>query len=271
VKAKQRKSFLCEKTMIAFAIVYGIAVVECSASNLADPAVLIPPSRLSVGASYDLGGFTITNDSVPCMLNRFEARVSYSPFSFVNFGVDAGATQMEVAGDTTNTDTVGIFHGKYGFSGGGHLKLGTPFFFNDLMAAVGILHGTYFSSMNNAGSVYSGMDANGGVGLQFHIHDFGYITAGSSVYLIFGKNKSFSGQQGKYSNINNVRGWLAIDYFPTIAASSRNIMYISLELTVSPKATFDGRAPVQEMSVSACIGSITRKLYGQESETEWKP
>ena len=269
--AKQRKSFGCKRAALALAILCAISMIEVSASNLADPAVLIPPARFSVGASYDLGGFTITNDSVPCLLNRFEARVSYSPFSFVNFGIDGGATQMEVAGDTTGTDTVGIFHGKYAFSGGGHLKLGTPFYFNDLVAAVGILHGTYFSSKNDAGAVYSGIDADGGGGLQFHIHDFGYVTAGSSVYMIFGKNKSFSGQEGRYSNINNVRGWLAIDYFPTIAASSRNLMYISLELTVSPKVTFDGRAPVQEMSASVSIGSITRKLYGKESEIEWKP
>ncbi len=252
-------------------LVCGIAMTSVSASNLADPAVLIPPARFAIGASYDLGGFAITNDSVPCLLNRFEARVAFSPCSFSNFGSDAGAAQMEVAGDTTSIDTIGIFHGKYAFCGGGHLKLGTPFFFNDLASAVGILHGSYFSSQNSAGTLYKGVDADGGVGLQFHIHDFGYITAGSSVYLIFGKNKSYSGQEGKYSNINNVRGWLAIDYFPAAAASSKNLMYISLELTASPKATFNGRAPIQEMSVSVSIGSITRKLYGEVSEIEWKP
>jgi hypothetical protein len=269
--AEHGKIFMNGKTAFVFAFLCGIAITRIPASNLADPTVLVQAARLSAGASYDLGGFSLTNDSVPCILNRFEARMSYAPFSFVNFGIDAGATQMEVAGDTTATDTIGIFHGKYAFSGGGHLKLGTPFFFNDLLSAVGILHGTYFSSKNNAGTVYSGIDANGGVGLQFHIRDFGYVTAGSSVYLIFGKNKSYDGQAGKYSNINNVRGWLAIDYFPTIAAGSKNLLYISLELTASPKATFNGRAPVQEMSVSVSIGSITRKLYGQESEVEWKP
>lgn len=241
------------------------------ASNLADPAVVVPAARLAVGASYDLGGFTITNDSVPCILNRIMARISFAPFSFVNFGVDGGATQMEIAADTTPPDTIGVFHGKYGFSGGGHLKLSTPFFFNDLVGAVGILHGTYFSSKNNAGTVYSGMDANGGVGLQFHIGDFGYVTAGSSVYLIFGKNKSYAGQQGKYSNINNVRGWLAIDYFPAAAVGSNNLLYISLEVSVSPKVAFNDRVPIQEMSVSLCIGSISRKLYGKAPDADWRP
>jgi hypothetical protein len=259
------------KTAFEVALTCVIAIAGACASNLADPAVVIPPARLSVGASYDLGGFSLTNDTVPCLLNRFEARVSFSPLSFVNFGIDGGATQMEIAGDTTPTDTIGIFHGKYGVSGGAHLKLSTPFFFNDVMSAIGIVHGTYFSSKNDAGTMYSGTDADGGVGLQFHIQGFGYVTAGSSVYLIFGKNKSYLGQEGKYSNINNVRGWLAIDYFPTVAASSKNLLYLSLEFTVSPKASFNDRAPIQEMSVSVSIGSITRKLYGEVSEVEWKP
>jgi hypothetical protein len=269
--AEHGKIFMNRKTAFTVSLLCGITMTRVFASNLADPAMLIPPARFAVGASYDLGGFTITNDSVPCLLNRVEARVSFSPFSFINFGIDAGAAQMEVAGDTTRTDTIGIFHGKYAFSGGGHLKLGTPFFFKDLMSVVGIFHGSYFSSESNAGTLYKGVDANGGAGLQFHIHDFGYITVGSSVYLIFGKNKSYSGQEGVYSNINNVRGWLAIDYFPAAAASSKNLMYISLELTAAPKATFNGRAPIQEMSVSVSIGSITRKLYGENSEIEWKP
>jgi hypothetical protein len=257
---------------LTIAITAGFVLATVSvASNLADPAAMVPAARMSVGASYDLGGFTITNDSVPCMMNRFMARMSFSPFSLLNFGIDAGATQMEIAGDTTARDTIGIFHGKYEFSGGGHLKLATPFYFNDLVCAVGILHGTYFSSKNNAGTVYGGMDANGGVGLQFHIHDFGYVTAGSSVYMIFGKNKSYTGQTGKYSNLNNVRGWLAIDYFPQAAAGSKNLLYISLEATVSPKATFNDRAPVQEMSVSVSIGSISRRLYGETSDVEWRP
>jgi hypothetical protein len=197
--------------------------------------------------------------------------MSFSPFSFVNFGIDAGMMQMEVASDTTATDTFSVFHGKYGFCGGGHLKLGTPFYFNDMVSAIGILNGSYFSSRNDAGATYGGTDADGGVGLQFHVHDFGYITAGSSVYLIYGKNKSYAGQEGKYSNVNNVRGWLAIDYFPTTALSSKNIMYLSLEVSVSPNVRFSARAPIQEMSVSVSIGSISRRLYGQTSEVEWKP
>jgi hypothetical protein len=260
-----------KRTITFGAILICATLTGVLGSNLADPAVLIPPARIAVGASYDLGGFSITNDTVPIVMNRFQARMSFSPFSFVNFGIDAGAMQMEVASDTTATDTFSVFHGKYGFCGGGHLKLGTPFFYNGLVSAIGIFHGTYFSSRNDAGAVYGGMDANGGVGLQFHVHDFGYITAGSSVYLIHGKNKSHAGQEGKYSNVNNVRGWLALDYFPTAAIGSKNSMYISLEVSVSPKLRFSNRAPVQEMSVSVSIGSISRRLYGQTSDVEWKP
>ena len=178
---------------------------------------------------------------------------------------------MEVAGDTTAADTFGIFHGGYGFSGGGHLKLGTPFFFNNVMCGIGIFQGGIFSSQNSAGTTYRGTDACGGLGLQFHVPSFGYITIGSQAYLILGKTTDFSGKQGYYSNVNNVRGWLAIDYFPPELPSSNNLFYLSFEMSVSPKARFNARAPVQEISFSVSIGSITPRLYGQETSEEWRP
>ena len=209
------------------------------AADLANPTVVIPPARLSVGASYNLGGYSITNRAVPSLINRFEARLSYSPFSFVNFGVDAGTSQMDVAGDTSTTDTVGIFHGGYGFSGGAHLKLGTPFFFNNILAVMGIVRGGIFSSKSDAGTEYGGTDIAGAAGLQFHIQNFGYITAGSEVYMILGKTTDYLGNKGNYSNVNNVRGWLAIDYFPAQMLNAKNLFYVSLEMTVSPKVRFN--------------------------------
>ena len=97
-------------------------------ANLADPTVLFPVGRFAVAGSYDLGGYTITNDSVPCIMNRLHASLTYSPFSFLNIGFDLGATQMDVAADTTPQDTIGIFHGDYGFSGGLHVKIGSRLF-----------------------------------------------------------------------------------------------------------------------------------------------
>ncbi len=253
---------------LAFAF---LACADVHAVNLADPPVLIPPARVAVGLSYDLGGYPITNRAVPTIMNRFQAQVSYAPFSFLNFGVDGGATQMDVAGDTTAQDTFGVFHGGYEFSGGAHLKLGTPFFFDNLVSVVGIAHGSVFSSKNSAGTTYGGMDGAGAVGLQFHISNFGYVTAGSELYLISGKTTDYNGVKGNYSNVNNVRGWLAVDYFPPEKMNSQNSFYVSLEMSVAPKATFDGRAPIQEMSFSVSIGAVTPRLYGQKSDAEWKP
>jgi hypothetical protein len=258
------------KAVIA-ATLFTAVFTEVFAANLADPAVLVPPARIAAGASYDLDGFSITNNEVPCLTNRFEARISFSPFSFVNFGIDGGTLQMEVAGDTTASDTFSVFHGRYGICGGGHLKLSTPFFFNDLACLVGIARGSYFSSKSNAGASYGGLDASGGAGIQIHLKDFGYLTLGSTVYLILGKNKSFDGTMSKYSNVNNVRGWLALDYFPALGEASRNIVYVSIELSVGPNVTFNERVPVQEMSVSVSIGAISRKLYGATPNLEWKP
>jgi hypothetical protein len=241
-------------------------------ANLADPAVILPVARVALGASYDLGGHTITNDSVPALMNRFHGSLSWSPFTFLNIGIDAGVTQMDVAGDTTTRDSIGLFHGDYGFSGGLHLKLGTHFFHDDLVRIIGIGQVAYFSSKNKEGALYSGKDGAGVVGLQFHIPHFGYVTAGPQLYLIMGENKSYnSTAKHKYSNINNLRGWLAIDYFPQEKSLSSNKLFVSIEMSVAPKITFDKRAPLQECGFSISFGSITKRLYGEESDVEWAP
>jgi len=242
-----------------------------SANNLSNPLVLMPQARIAVGASYMLGGYSLTNREVPSIFNRFYGSVSYAPVSFCNFGIDAGATQLEVAGDTTSVDTFGIFHGEYGFSGGGHIKLGTPFLFNNLLAIIAIFHGTTFSSKNNNGTIYSGLDACGGIGVQFHISSFGYITAGSQIYLITGKNKNYLGQKGYYSNVNNMRVWIGFDYFPKANIETKNLLYVSFETAISPKVKFNARAPVEEISFSVSVGSVTPQLYGKKTEIDWNP
>jgi hypothetical protein len=240
-------------------------------SSLSEPATIIPVARVALGGSYELGGYTITNDSVPCLLNRFQGFVTFAPFSFLNVGIDAGVSQMDVSDDTTARDTIGVFHGDYGFSGGVHVRLGTPFYYNGLFRCIGIGKATIFSSKNKDGAAYGGKDGSGAVGLQFHVPRFGFITVGPQVYLMEGENKSYFGAKHRYSNLNNVRGWLAIDFFPPDKLKSSNKFFISLEVSLSPKAGFGDRVPVREMSFSINFGSITKRLYGQESDVEWSP
>lgn len=241
------------------------------AANLANPATLIPEARLALGASYDVGGYTISNDSVPCMMNRFQGRCTFAPFSFLNIGIDAGASRFDVAGDTTMTDTIGIFQGNYSFSGGAHFLLGSRFFYNDLFRIIGIGQVSYFSSSNSSAARYGGADGAGAIGIQFHVQRFGYVTLGPELYVISGKNKNYLGVQHRYSNLNNLRGWMAIDFFPKEKLASNNKFYISLELALSPKANYNKRAPLQEIRFSVGLGSITKRLYGQESDVEWSP
>jgi hypothetical protein len=261
------------KLQVQFGVLALFAIVfTVNAANLADPTVILPEARIALAASYDLGGYTITNDSVPCLMNRIHGSLTWSPFSFLNIGIDAGASQMDVAGDTTSRDTIGIFNGNYGFSGGLHVKLGSRFFYDGLVRIIAIGQATYFSTTNKDGAVYSGKDGVGTVGLQFHVPHFCYVSAGPQLYLIMGENKSYnSAVQHKYSNINNLRGWLAIDYFPTEKGLSSNKLFLSIEVSVSPKVAFDKRAPLQECGFSISFGSITKRLYGEESDVEWAP
>lgn len=245
--------------------------VTAVCSNLGNPAVSIPQARLAIGASYHAGGYTITNQEIPSIFNRIHARFEYSLLSNVSIGIDLGATQIEVDNYSIGVDTFAIFHGKYGFSGGAHFKASTPFIFNKTIAFIGIGSATTFSSKNEHNAFYGGLDGAGTVGVQFHVPRFGYISAGPMIYMIKGKNKSYDGIESRYCNVNNIRGWLAIDFFPDMKEMSSNKPFITLEITASPAADLSKKIPLQEFSVSVCIGSVSKRLFGIENGVEWKP
>jgi hypothetical protein len=240
-----------------------------NSANLANPTITLPEARVAVGASYHLGGYTLYNLEVPSLFNRIHGRVEYGPFKYLTLGIDLGTTKIDV-------DTDSLFQGKFGFSGGGHLKIATPRFAKQYLSVIVIGQATIFNSVNShspayAGKAYAGKDGTGALGLQVHIPGFGYITAGPWVYLIQGTNTSYTGQEAFYSNTDNIRGWLAIDFFPKMKEIGNNKPYISLEVSISPKATYSERIPVQAFSVSISVGSVTGRLYGTESDVEWNP
>lgn len=240
--------------------------ISAFSSNIANPAVAIPAANMLIGASYHLGGYTLTNLNLPSIFNRFHGRVDYAPIFYVNIGVDLGATQIEVDRYISKTDTIDMFHGNYGFSGGAHLKLSTPFFAKKTLSFFTIGQATTFNSKNYNNAAYGGIDGTGVIGFQVHIPNFGFVSAGPMVYLIEGETKSSDGQKGAFSNSNNVRGWLAIDYYLKGNDISKENAYISVEFSVSPNVNYSGRIPIQEFSLSVSLGYISGKLYGIEKE-----
>jgi hypothetical protein len=244
-----------------------------AASSLANPASMMPAGRIAIGASYHLGGYSITDSSIGSVMNRFHARITYSPLQYVNFGIDIGTTQMDVDSTTiysSATDSVGThystFQGGYGFSFGAHLKAGTPRFFNDMVGIVGIGAVTMFSSTNEKSAKYSGWDGSGALGLQFRIPKFGYVTAGTKLYMIKGDNESYNGQKGYFWNTDNVQGWLAIDFVPTFKGQMKGNPYFSVEMTMVPGVEFGGSVPIRGFSLSIAVGWISPRLYGEEFE-----
>jgi hypothetical protein len=232
------------------------------------PAAVLPPARVAVGLSYHLGGNTIANDEVASILNRYGLRVSYSPLEYVDFGLNGGVAQMEVASLVTRSDTIGVFHGGYGFSGGGHLKLTSPFLLKNTLGFVGIVQATMFSSTNKHKAQYRGIDGAGAVGLQVRLAGFGFASAGAKVYYIRGRNKGYDGSGGRYSNVNNIRGWLALDCIPPLRGEIKGKPYFSFELSISPDADFADDVAVKEMSFSVSVGWISPQLYGEEDFDE---
>lgn len=249
------------------ALIISALTVPSSGANLANPAAPVADARISLGASYHLGGYTISNMEIPMVVNRFHGRISYSPIRYVNFGIDLGTIQINVERFIEGRDTIPVFEGAYGFSGGAHLKLTTPQILNTL-SMMAMAQGGMFQSENKAGAMYGGKDGVAALGLQVRIPQFGYISAGPQLYIINGENRSYSGTESIYSNVNNVRGWIAFDYFPKVEPLTTNKPYFSLEFTASPKINSTSRIPVQEFSVSLSIGAITPRLYGLENETD---
>jgi len=255
-----------------FKLLLFLIATTVSAANLANPAVTLPEARIAIGASYHLGGYALSNMEIPSLFNRVQARLEYSPIKYLTIGFDGGAMKVDVDRYVAGGDSVPVFHGNYGYSGGGHIKLSTPSFLRNRLSFIAIGQATMFNSENSdVRAGYKGKDGCGAIGLQVHIPGFGYVTAGPWAYVIKGENSSFDGTTNSYSNVDNVRGWLAIDYFPKVSELSKNKPYISFEFSISPSATYSERVPFQAISASISIGSITGRLYGTESEVEWSP
>jgi hypothetical protein len=236
------------------------------ASNLANPASALPAANLLVGASYNVGGYTLTNLNIPAMFNRFHGRIEYAPITYLNIGIDLGATQIDVDRYVSSGDTIDLFHGNYGFSGGAHLKLSTPLILKKTISFFAIGQATSFSSKNDGGAEYGGLDGAGVIGLQFRIPNFGFISVGPMVYMIEGDAQGADGKKEFYSNSNNVRGWMAIDYYLKGNELSKGNAYLSVEFSASPKANYSSRIPIQEFSISVSLGYISGKIYGVDKE-----
>jgi hypothetical protein len=254
------------KLKLLLLIVMPGIVSFANASNLANPASALPTANILVGASYYLGGYSLTNQEVPSMFNRFHGRIDFAPADFVSFGVDLGTTQIDVDQYTSGTDTIGLFHGNYGFSGGAHLKLSSPSFFKDMISVFTIAQGTMFTSENTSNASYGGYDGCGVVGFQFRIPKFGYISIGPMVYVIQGEAQGADKRKEFYSNVNNLRGWIAFDYHLKSTELSKGSAYISLEFSASPSANTSDRIPIQDFSIAISIGFISGKIYGEDKQ-----
>jgi len=259
-----------KKTIVLIFSILTLAAAAFAA-NLANPATQVSDARMSFGVSYYIGGADITDYEIPMMMNRVCGRVSYAPIRYVNFGLDFGTTQISVDKYSLNDrDTVPVFEGRFGGVIGGHLKLTSPYF-GEYVALLGIGNVNYFRSTNKPGAFYGGVDVAVAAGAQLRIPNIGYLSAGPQIYYIAGENKAFnSKEKGKYSPVNNVRAFIAFDYFPEDAFIMWDHKpYVSIEFTASPKINGSKRAPIREFSFSVSIGAITQRLYGEDTGIEY--
>lgn len=251
---------------IVIAIILFLFVSSTNALDLATPLAPLPGGRISFSASYDLNGITITNREIPSIMNRIHGTFTISPIQYFNAGIDIGIAQIDVASDSND---VALFHGNYGFSGGANIKVSSPFAKN-IIGVIGLAKGSWFSSTEkNTEKYYRGLDIVAAAGPIFHIPKFGYISFGPQIYYVHGENE---GSSGNYHNINNLRGWIAIEYFPKMKDQAKYLPFLSIEASISPDASVKSdRAPVVEFGASITFGAISSKLFGEIEQNEWRP
>lgn len=255
--------------IIKIALLATILFSSVFAVNLTSPATPVPDARISLGLTYNLEGFELYQSDVEAysLTNRLNISVTFAPISNINIGVDFGAGNVAIS----SVDKIRDFHGDIGFSGGLNTKLSSNFI-NDRIAFMGILKANWFLSEGNEKSQYSGMDLSAGAGPIVHINNFGYIAAGVKYQEIVGKNRDFSGNDGKWSNDETLGGFIAVDYFPKSELISNYIPYITFELGVFPGAGLKEKdTSVKNLSFGISFGAITKRLYGKKSELNWRP
>lgn len=237
-----------------------------NALNLASPLAPIPEGRFTFSASYDLNGITITNREIPAIMNRIMGTFTISTTEFFNFGIDLGVSQMDVASDSND---VSLYHGKYGFTSGANIKVSTPRA-KDIIGVVGLAKGTWFMTSEDKGErYYRGLDIAAAAGPLFHIPNFGYVAFGPKIYYIHGKNDYSA---SNFHNVNNLRGWIAIEYFPKMKNESKYLPFLTIESSISPETKINGRrAPVIEFSASITFGAVSSKVFGEIEEIGWRP
>ena len=252
-----------KKAVLSVLVLLSAAAIA-GAANLASPISLVPPARLAFGAVYHVGGYPLTDNAVPSIMNRVMATCSFDPFDYADIGVDIGATALDVASFTGSADTIGVFHGDWRFSIGGHLKLASPMFFDNSLGAVCIGQATTFSSRNKNGAEYGGYDGTGAAGITIRVPQFGMVTVGAKLYLIQGENKGYTGATAKYSNIRNMSGWLAVDFIPPVKEETKGKPFFSFEMSATPDAGFSESVPIKDIAFSVSIGWISPRLWGED-------
>lgn len=246
-----------------------IAAVVSWGASVSYPFTPVPTARFATALSYDMYGIGLYKSNVAgasAMIHGFNASFTYSPITFINFGLDVGERKVDIF----TYDKSYNFDGKIGFAGGTHVKLATPYF-SDIIGIVGVARTLWFSSARHD-VYYGGMDFTGAGGISFHINSFGYISCGMKYFEIFGRTGGVQSPIGSnWSNDKVSGGFVSFDMFPKTSAR-KYIPFVSVELALFPQLeAFDGDRPaIRNASLSITIGGITNRLYGN-SDNDWRP
>ena len=218
------------------------------------------PSQVSLSAYFDHSGQDLFLDGSPSVLNSTGMSLDYGPWPFAQFGLFAGATELDVAlPDSRLADSSAYaFNTDYKFSGGASLKLATPRFANGTTRAVVFGSATYFDNEDEIGNGKLGFIYNGGATVQYLFRNRLNLVLGGEGYAVIGEQRTAAtaGQPFAISQPDGV-----IDFMRAIVGvewyfKGKNRPFVSVAFRPTGNTAWHDDLGIRNASISVSLGAM---------------
>jgi hypothetical protein len=219
------------------------------------------PSQVSLGAYFDHSGQDLFEDMSPSVLNSTGLSIDYGPWTFLQFGLFAGATEFDVALPETRLSDPDAFayNSDYTFSGGGSLKLASPRFASNTTRAVAFGSITYLNSEDEPGNSKVGLIYNAGATIQYMFLDRVNFVLGGEFYTIIGEQTRASddrvetfGTSAAAGAVDYGRGIVGVEYY----FKGKNRPFVSVAFRPTGSIGWHDDIGLRGASISISLGAM---------------
>lgn len=219
------------------------------------------PAQVSLSAFFDHSGQDLFADLSPSVMNTAGLSLDYGPWPFVQAGIFAGATELDVAlpDSRLRDDSAYSFDSDYSLSGGASLKLATPRFAAGTTRLVGFGAATYYDNKDKQGNELRGLAYDAGATVQCLIADRLNLVLGGEFYAVTGEQTSAKGHaDGSFSNsqpdgiVDFGRGIVGVEWF----FKGKNRPFISVAFRPSGSLGWHDQLGLRGGSISVALGAM---------------